>query len=117
MEDETTGPSAKQKNAGETEKDEGSGDSEDDDFNPIHSDLDQRVLEGTKKEPLKSDLMSDGASPCYPSSPAAEQAFHSMGANSGNAASTPSNATTNNNNHKYDEEEDKDKTDDVRCTM
>ena len=34
MEDETTGPSAKQKNAGETEKDEGSGDSEDDDFNP-----------------------------------------------------------------------------------
>ncbi len=34
MEDETTGPSAKQKNAGETEKDEGSSDSEDDDFNP-----------------------------------------------------------------------------------
>ena len=34
MEDETTGPSAKQKNAGETEKDEGSNDSEDDDFNP-----------------------------------------------------------------------------------
>ena len=34
MEDETTGPSAKQKNAGETEKDEGSGDSDDDDFNP-----------------------------------------------------------------------------------
>jgi len=34
MEDETTGPSAKQKNAGETEKDEGSGESEDDDFNP-----------------------------------------------------------------------------------
>jgi RNA polymerase primary sigma factor len=34
MEDETTGPSAKQKNAGETEKDEGSGEGEDDDFNP-----------------------------------------------------------------------------------
>ena len=35
MEDETTGPSAKQKNAGETEKDEGSGESDDDDdFNP-----------------------------------------------------------------------------------
>ena len=33
MEDETTGPSAKQKNSGETEKDEGSND-EDDDFNP-----------------------------------------------------------------------------------
>ena len=34
MEDETTGPSAKQKNAGESEKDEGSSDSDDDDFNP-----------------------------------------------------------------------------------
>jgi len=34
MEDETTGPSAKQKNAGETEKEEGSGDGDDDDFNP-----------------------------------------------------------------------------------
>ncbi|MDC3126130.1 RNA polymerase sigma factor RpoD [Candidatus Pelagibacter sp.] len=33
MEDETTGPSAKQKNAGDTEKDESSTD-EDDDFNP-----------------------------------------------------------------------------------
>ena len=33
MEDETTGPSAKQKNAGETDKDEKSSD-EDDDFNP-----------------------------------------------------------------------------------
>merc|ERR1712070_574819 len=33
MEDETTGPSAKQKNAGETEKDEGSSEG-DDDFNP-----------------------------------------------------------------------------------
>ena len=32
MEDESTGPSAKQKNAGETDKEEGS--SEDDDFNP-----------------------------------------------------------------------------------
>ncbi len=35
MEDETTGPSAKQKNAGETDKDEASADSDDDDdFNP-----------------------------------------------------------------------------------
>jgi RNA polymerase primary sigma factor len=34
MEDETTGPSAKQKNAGETDKDENSGDGDDDDFNP-----------------------------------------------------------------------------------
>jgi len=34
MEDETTGPSAKQKNSGDTEKDEGTGDDGDDDFNP-----------------------------------------------------------------------------------
>ncbi|MDB3924959.1 RNA polymerase sigma factor RpoD [Candidatus Pelagibacter sp.] len=34
MEDESTGPSAKQKNAGETDKDENSGDDDDDDFNP-----------------------------------------------------------------------------------
>ena len=34
MEDESTGPSAKQKNAGETDKDEGSGDGDEDDFNP-----------------------------------------------------------------------------------
>ena len=35
MEDESTGPSAKQKNAGETDKEENSGDSDDDDdFNP-----------------------------------------------------------------------------------
>ena len=34
MEDETTGPSAKQKNAGEVDKDENSGDSDDEDFNP-----------------------------------------------------------------------------------
>ena len=34
MEDETTGPSAKQKNSGETDKDEGSSDDNDDDFNP-----------------------------------------------------------------------------------
>ena len=33
MEDETTGPSAKQKNSGETEKEESSTD-DDDDFNP-----------------------------------------------------------------------------------
>ena len=34
MEDESTGPSAKQKNAGETDKDENSADGDDDDFNP-----------------------------------------------------------------------------------
>jgi RNA polymerase primary sigma factor len=34
MEDESTGPSAKQKNAGETDKDENSSDTDDDDFNP-----------------------------------------------------------------------------------
>jgi RNA polymerase primary sigma factor len=32
MEDESTGPSAKQKNAGETDKDENSGDGDDDDL-------------------------------------------------------------------------------------
>ena len=34
MEDETTGPSAKQKNSGETDKEENSSDESDDDFNP-----------------------------------------------------------------------------------
>ena len=34
MEDETTGPSAKQKNSGETEKDESSNDNDDEEFNP-----------------------------------------------------------------------------------
>ena len=34
MEDESTGPSAKQKNAGETDKDESSSEEDDDDFNP-----------------------------------------------------------------------------------
>ena len=34
MEDESTGPSAKQKNSGETDKDENASDSDDDDFNP-----------------------------------------------------------------------------------
>ncbi len=34
MEDESTGPSAKQKNAGESDKDENSSDGDDDDFNP-----------------------------------------------------------------------------------
>ena len=34
MEDETTGPSAKQKNAGETDKDENSTENEDEEFNP-----------------------------------------------------------------------------------
>ena len=36
MEDETTGPSAKQKNAGETDKDEGSNETDDEDFNPTY---------------------------------------------------------------------------------
>ena len=48
MEDETTGPSAKQKNAGETEKDEGSNDESDDDFNPtlaaMESEIKPKVL-------------------------------------------------------------------------
>ena len=34
MEDESTGPSAKQKNSGETDKEDGSNEDEDDDFNP-----------------------------------------------------------------------------------
>ena len=34
MEDESTGPSAKQKNAGETDKEDGASDDEDEDFNP-----------------------------------------------------------------------------------
>ena len=34
MEDESTGPSAKQKNAGETDKDEGASEDDDEDFNP-----------------------------------------------------------------------------------
>ncbi len=47
MEDETTGPSAKQKNAGETDKDENSSE-EDDDFNPtlaaMESEIKPKVL-------------------------------------------------------------------------
>ena len=47
MEDETTGPSAKQKNAGETDKEEGSNE-EDDDFNPtlaaMESEIKPKVL-------------------------------------------------------------------------
>ena len=47
MEDETTGPSAKQKNAGEADKEEGSSD-EDDDFNPtlaaMESEIKPKVL-------------------------------------------------------------------------
>ena len=49
MEDETTGPSAKQKNAGETDKDDGSSDDSDDDFNPtlaaMESEIKPKVLE------------------------------------------------------------------------
>ncbi len=48
MEDENTGPSAKQKNAGEDEKDENSSDEGDDDFNPtlaaMESEIKPKVL-------------------------------------------------------------------------
>ena len=48
MEDETTGPSAKQKNSGETDKDENSNDESDDDFNPtlaaMESEIKPKVL-------------------------------------------------------------------------
>jgi RNA polymerase primary sigma factor len=48
MEDESTGPSAKQKNAGETDKEEGAGDGDDDDFNPtlaaMESEIKPKVL-------------------------------------------------------------------------
>ena len=48
MEDESTGPSAKQKNAGETDKDENSEDESDDDFNPtlaaMESEIKPKVL-------------------------------------------------------------------------
>ena len=48
MEDESTGPSAKQKNAGETDKDENSNDDSDDDFNPtlaaMESEIKPKVL-------------------------------------------------------------------------
>ena len=48
MEDESTGPSAKQKNAGETDKEEGSSEDNDDDFNPtlaaMESEIKPKVL-------------------------------------------------------------------------
>ena len=48
MEDESTGPSAKQKNAGETDKEETSSDGDDDDFNPtlaaMESEIKPKVL-------------------------------------------------------------------------
>ena len=48
MEDESTGPSAKQKNSGEIEKDDSSNNSEDDDFNPtlaaMESEIKPKVL-------------------------------------------------------------------------
>ena len=48
MEDETTGPSAKQKNSGELEKDESSSEDDDDDFNPtlaaMESEIKPKVL-------------------------------------------------------------------------
>ncbi len=49
MEDENTGPSAKQKNAGEDEKEENSNDESDDDFNPtlaaMESEIKPKVLQ------------------------------------------------------------------------
>ena len=49
MEDENTGPSAKQKNAGEDEKEENSNDDSDDDFNPtlaaMESEIKPKVLQ------------------------------------------------------------------------
>ncbi len=49
MEDENTGPSAKQKNSGEDEKDENSNDESDDDFNPtlaaMESEIKPKVLQ------------------------------------------------------------------------
>ena len=49
MEDENTGPSAKQKNAGEDEKDDNSNDESDDDFNPtlaaMESEIKPKVLQ------------------------------------------------------------------------
>ena len=48
MEDESTGPSAKQKNAGETDKDESSSEGDEDDFNPtlaaMESEIKPKVL-------------------------------------------------------------------------
>ena len=48
MEDETTGPSAKQKNAGETDKEDNSNDNEDEEFNPtlaaMESEIKPKVL-------------------------------------------------------------------------
>jgi len=48
MEDESTGPSAKQKNAGETDKEEGSNESDDEEFNPtlaaMESEIKPKVL-------------------------------------------------------------------------
>jgi RNA polymerase primary sigma factor len=43
MEDETTGPSAKQKNAGEADKDENSSDNDDDDFNPTLAAMENEI--------------------------------------------------------------------------
>ena len=43
MEDESTGPSAKQKNAGETDKEESSGDDGDDDFNPTLAAMENEI--------------------------------------------------------------------------
>ena len=43
MEDETTGPSAKQKNSGETDKEENSDDDNDDDFNPTFAAMETEI--------------------------------------------------------------------------
>ncbi len=57
MEDESTGPSAKQKNSGETEKEQGSSDDGDDDFNPTLAAMESEI----KPKVLKtvSDLTKD----------------------------------------------------------
>ncbi len=53
MEDETTGPSAKQKNSGEAESDDNSGDESDEDFNPtlaaMESEIKPKVLKTVHK--------------------------------------------------------------------
>jgi len=57
MEDETTGPSAKQKNSGEIDQDENSGDDNDEDFNPTLAAMETEI----KPKVLKtvSDLTKD----------------------------------------------------------
>merc|ERR1712224_576479 len=53
MEDETTGPSAKQKNAGETDKEETNSDTDDEEFNPtlaaMETEIKPKVLKTVNK--------------------------------------------------------------------